>query len=58
MTQESNSATRSAYQRNVIVGNSGSGKSWLVVRLAQAIKGTAIDLDAIHWELGDQGAAK
>lgn len=58
MTQESDTTTRSAYQRTVIVGNSGSGKSWLAVRLAQAIDGAAIDLDAVHWEPGGYGTRR
>jgi len=55
MTREGDPTNRSAYQRTVIVGNSGSGKSWLAVRLAQVINGAAIDLDAVHWEPGGYG---
>lgn len=38
--------------RTLILGNSGSGKSWLAVRLAEALGTEAIDLDGIHWEPG------
>ncbi|MEZ0171125.1 AAA family ATPase [Microvirga sp. TS319] len=55
MTQECTATNRSAYRRTVIVGNSGSGKSWLAVRLARVVNGAVIDLDAIHWEPGGYG---
>jgi cytidylate kinase len=44
--------------RILILGNSGSGKSWLAERLAsmQGIK--AIDLDSIHWEPGGYNIAR
>jgi adenylate kinase family enzyme len=35
--------------RTVILGNSGSGKSWLAEQLAQLLKSQAFDLDEIHW---------
>jgi len=56
--QEGNASNRSTYQRTVIVGNSGSGKSWLAVRLAAVIGSSAIDLDAIHWEPGGYGTRR
>jgi len=38
--------------RIVIIGNSGSGKSWLSERLAGALGVKFVDLDRIHW-IGD-----
>ena len=38
------------FSRTLVVGNSGSGKSWLSVQRAKAIGTHAIDLDTIHWE--------
>jgi adenylate kinase family enzyme len=35
--------------RTLIIGNSGSGKSWLAERLAMHLKAPWIDLDQIHW---------
>ena len=35
--------------RTLIIGNSGSGKSWLAKRLAAQLKVPWIDLDKIHW---------
>jgi adenylate kinase family enzyme len=35
--------------RTVILGNGGSGKSWLAKRLAKHLNSQSIDLDAIHW---------
>jgi adenylate kinase family enzyme len=35
--------------RIVILGNSGSGKSWLAERLAHHLASRAVDLDMIHW---------
>lgn len=35
--------------RTVIVGNSGSGKSWLAGRLGDALAQPVTDLDNVHW---------
>ncbi|MDP3194247.1 hypothetical protein [Tabrizicola sp.] len=35
--------------RTVILGNGGSGKSWLAERLAEQLSSRAIDLDLVHW---------
>lgn len=35
--------------RTLIIGNSGSGKSWLAKRLAEQLQVPWIDLDLIHW---------
>lgn len=45
-------AEEANFDRTLILGNSGSGKSWLSVRLAKAFGTEAIDLDGIHWEPG------
>lgn len=37
------------FLRTVIIGNGGSGKSWLAERLALALSAPAIDLDEVHW---------
>lgn len=38
------------FARTLILGNSGAGKSWLSMRLAEACGTEAIDLDDIHWK--------
>lgn len=35
--------------RTLIIGNSGSGKSWLAERMARQLQAPWIDLDSIHW---------
>lgn len=35
--------------RTLIIGNSGSGKSWLAKRLAEQLHAPWTDLDLIHW---------
>lgn len=40
------------HQRILIIGNSGSGKSWLASRLAAHIRADHVELDALHWEPG------
>ena len=37
-------------KRTVIIGNAGSGKSWLASRLSVLTGAPAIDLDRIHWD--------
>ena len=46
------------YSRTVIVGNGGSGKSWLAERLAAALSAPVIDLDEIHWLPGGFNARR
>lgn len=35
--------------RTIIIGNSGSGKSWLAERLTEKNGGVYVDLDSIYW---------
>ncbi|MHC8290786.1 P-loop NTPase family protein [Pseudomonas sp. XS1P51] len=35
--------------RTLIIGNSGSGKSWLAGRLAEHLQVPRVDLDTLHW---------
>lgn len=35
--------------RTIIIGNSGSGKSWLAQRLAQKTGAVCLDLDDVYW---------
>ncbi|EAY71753.1 hypothetical protein BDAG_04599 [Burkholderia dolosa AU0158] len=44
--------------RTLIVGNSGSGKSWLAERIAGRMGSTCIDLDSIHWLPGGYNVAR
>lgn len=44
--------------RTIIIGNSGSGKSWLADRLAQQLQTPWIDLDLINWEPGGYNVAR
>jgi hypothetical protein len=47
-----------AFARTVIVGNGGSGKSWLAGRLGAALSAPAVDLDEIHWLPGGFNARR
>lgn len=44
--------------RIIVLGNSGSGKSWIAKNLASAMNSEWIDLDTIHWEPGGYGVAR
>ena len=44
--------------RTLILGNSGSGKSWLAFKIAEALGCKAVDLDTIHWEPGGYGVVR
>ncbi|RWF67935.1 MAG: hypothetical protein EOQ34_27060 [Mesorhizobium sp.] len=46
------------FVRTLILGNSGSGKSWLSERLAAALQVRAVDLDSVHWEPSDYRNAR
>ena len=45
------------FQRIVIVGPTGSGKSTLGAELARVLGGDHVELDALHWEPRWKGAA-
>ncbi|REE89214.1 P-loop NTPase family protein [Cupriavidus plantarum] len=44
--------------KTIVIGNSGSGKSWLAERLASQLNAQWVDLDAIHWEPGGYDVAR
>ncbi|WP_415766591.1 adenylate kinase [Pseudomonas sp. ZB1P45] len=44
--------------RTLIIGNSGSGKSWLAKRLAEQLHAPWTDLDLIHWESDEASIAR
>ena len=44
--------------RTVVIGNSGSGKSWLAEHIAGRLGSDWVDLDHIHWYPGGYGAAR
>lgn len=44
--------------RTLIVGNSGSGKSWLAERIANRLAAPCVDLDSIHWLPGGYSVAR
>jgi adenylate kinase family enzyme len=50
--------TPSDLSRTVILGNGGSGKSWLAGRLARSLGSQVIDLDEVHWLPGGYGARR
>lgn len=38
--------------KTLVIGNSGSGKSWLSKQLAASLGSSWVDLDLLHWEPG------
>lgn len=44
--------------RTIVIGNSGSGKSWLAERIARQLGAPWVDLDGIHWESGGYHVAR
>jgi cytidylate kinase len=44
--------------RTLIIGNSGSGKSWLAERLASQLQIPRIDLDTLHWLSDEHSIAR
>jgi adenylate kinase family enzyme len=46
------------FRRTLVLGNSGSGKSWLSERLADKLDAAWVDLDLIHWQPGGFNLAR
>lgn len=46
------------FTKTLVIGNSGSGKSWLSERLADSLDATWTDLDLIHWQPGGFNVAR
>lgn len=44
--------------RTIVIGNSGSGKSWLAEQIAKQLDAPWLDLDLIHWEPGGYKIAR
>jgi len=47
-----------AFERVLIMGNGGSGKTWLARRIGEQLHHPIIHLDDIHWEPGRYGIAR
>lgn len=47
-----------AFARVFIMGNGGSGKTWLAQRIGERLGHPVIHLDDIHWEPGGYGVAR
>ncbi|NKJ72803.1 AAA family ATPase [Rhizobium leguminosarum bv. viciae] len=47
-----------AFERVLIMGNGGSGKTWLARRLGEQLRHPITHLDDIHWEPGGYGTAR
>jgi adenylate kinase family enzyme len=58
MIEDGMTVNSGAFARTVILGNGGSGKSWLAERLAAATSTSATDLDEIHWLPGGFSARR
>ncbi len=46
------------FDRTLIIGNSGSGKTWRSLRLAETLGTEAVERDGIHWEPGGCNVAR
>jgi shikimate kinase len=44
--------------RTLIIGNSGSGKSWLAQRLSGQLQVPWVDLDSMHWLCDEHSIAR
>ena len=44
--------------KTLVIGNSGSGKSWLSERIANHLNAAWVDLDLIHWHPGGYDVAR
>ncbi len=47
-----------AFERVLIMGNGGSGKTWLARRIGEQLRHPIIHLNDIHWEPGRYGIAR
>jgi adenylate kinase family enzyme len=47
-----------AFERTLIIGNGGSGKTWLANQLGNRLVLPVHHLDEIHWEPGQSGVAR
>lgn len=47
-----------AFRRIMIMGNGGSGKSWLARRLAPCLVRNPVHLDDVYWQPGESGLAR
>lgn len=52
------SKTPADFDRTLIMGNGGAGKTWLARRLAESFQHPVVHLDDIHWEPGYYGVAR
>lgn len=46
------------HHRLLIIGNGGSGKTWLAQRLAASLRSPVVHLDDLHWQPGRYGVAR
>ncbi|WP_029065326.1 ATPase AAA [Labrenzia sp. DG1229] len=46
------------FRRTLIIGNAGSGKTWLARQLAEPLQLPIVHLDDLHWEPGMYGTAR
>jgi adenylate kinase family enzyme len=46
------------FERVLIMGNGGSGKTWLAQRIGEQLRHAIVHLDDIHWEPGRYGIAR
>ncbi|TBD21824.1 P-loop NTPase family protein [Rhizobium ruizarguesonis] len=49
---------KTVFERVLIMGNGGSGKTWLARRIGEQLRYPIIHLDDIHWEPGGYGTAR
>jgi len=56
--QDKNVNMSNGLQRVLIMGNSGSGKSWLATRISEINKLPVTDLDSLYWQQEGYGKAR